>query len=115
METKHKPGEWTIEKKYVQRYNDEPGGYHYTVTRPAKPIGNIPVKPGLIEKVCTVHDEETAKLIAAAPELLKDHLSDVTMIEDLIKDLKDGKKRDVIYFLENLLVSKKSVIKKATE
>ncbi len=60
--------------------------------------------------------EETkanAKLIAAAPDLLADAISDVECIEDFVRRFKNEETDKVVYFLENLLVSKKAVINKA--
>ena len=59
-------------------------------------------------------DHPNAKLIAAAPDLLQDHISD----DELILDFIGGKEKswgDVVYFLQLLRVSKAAIIQKATE
>lgn len=56
--------------------------------------------------------EARAELIEAAPKMLKNHITDVILIEDFIKRYKEGNTNEVVYFLENLLVSTKSIIKK---
>ena len=58
--------------------------------------------------------EANAKLICASRELLKEHITDVKLIEEFING--DPVKWETVkYFLSNLLVSKKLTIKKATK
>ena len=55
-----------------------------------------------------------AKLIAAAPELLEEHISDLPLLRQAIDYIKNEKYDFAIGHLETILATKESVIKKAT-
>lgn len=103
MKDKYTPGPWKIQ-------NPNPIRYSGILIEPDN-------KKNMWDSICLCGDNiDNAKLIACAPELLEDHISDIELIKGYIKDLKEGKSKEVIiYALENLLVSKKSIIQKATE
>jgi hypothetical protein len=72
-------------------------------------IADLPISYGGLEEA-----KANARLIAAAPDMLEDHQTDIAIIEDLIYNIRQGIAADTIcYTLENLLVSKRAIIAKA--
>lgn len=60
-------------------------------------------------------EEANAKLIAAAPDLLHEHITDIPLIEKCLEELKKGRKVNAISHLKVILESKQKAIKKATD
>ncbi len=92
METKHTKGEWII----------TPNGEYVGTLNPNNPVCKI---SPLID---SIEEKANAKLISISPQLLKDAISDIEVIEDFVKRYKNNETDSVVYFLENLLISKKT-------
>lgn len=99
---KHTKGKW--------KYDDGEGGKYFPYVKfPGTHNTLVCNQSGSMDE-----NAANAKLIAAAPDLLQDHETDIDFMEGALKDLK-AKKWDLVkYNLELLLVSKKAIIKKAT-
>lgn len=103
MKTNHTKGEW--------RVNTATDNVLYVYSTTSGAICSIPILSEHLKQEMNAN----AKLIAASPELLEDHITDIVCIQDFINRYKKGETNDVVYFLENLIISKNAVIKKATE
>lgn len=104
METKHTQGEWKISRNKTTVFNNASDD----------PCRNFVIAECKQTGINANEQEANAKLISQAVNLLKDAISDVECIEDFVRRFKKGETEQVVYFLENLLISKKAVIKKAT-
>lgn len=104
MNTKYTPGPWKFHT------NGEANSYALITKADNRWVISVQQNGEML----TDQQLANGRLISAAPELLEDHVSDLALIEELLSDLRSGVKRDVNYFLENLIVSKKAIIAKAT-